>query len=81
MLPSYFDFIFVHLRQKACHRLELSPKFFSTLGPKSIRKVRADLQLWFIELDDFNNCIRKRMLITQQAEVKVLVLVINYLNY
>ena len=31
MLPRYFDYIFVHLRQKARFRLELSPKFFSTL--------------------------------------------------
>ena len=27
MLPSYFDYIFVHQKQKACLRLELSPKF------------------------------------------------------
>ena len=27
MLPSYFDYIFVHLRQKARLRPELSPKF------------------------------------------------------
>ena len=33
MLPSYFDYIFEHLRQKARLRLELSPKFLSTLGP------------------------------------------------
>ena len=33
MLPSYFDYIFVHLRQKAHLRPELSPKFSSTLGP------------------------------------------------
>ena len=30
MLPSYFDYIFVHLRQKARLRPELSPKFLST---------------------------------------------------
>ena len=30
MLPSYFDYIFVHLRQKARLRPELSLKFLST---------------------------------------------------
>ena len=33
MLPIYFDYIFVHFRQKARLRPELSPKFLSTLGP------------------------------------------------
>ena len=33
MLPSYFDYIFVHQRQKVRLRPELSPKFLSTLGP------------------------------------------------
>ena len=37
MLPSYFDYIFVHLRQKARLRPELSPKFLSTLGPNLAR--------------------------------------------
>ena len=32
MLLSYFDYVFVHLRQKARLRRELSPKFLSTLG-------------------------------------------------
>ena len=32
LLPSYFDYIFVHLRQKVRFRPELSPKFLSTLG-------------------------------------------------
>ena len=41
MLPSYFDYIFVHLTQKARLRPELSPKFLSTLYPKSL----SDLQL------------------------------------
>ena len=44
-LPSYFDNIFVHLRQKARLRPELSPKFLSTLGPNPIRKARPDLPL------------------------------------
>ena len=33
MLPSCFDYIFVHLRQKVHLRPELSPEFLSTLGP------------------------------------------------
>ena len=37
MLLSYFDYIFVHLRQKARLRPELSPKFLSTLGPNPAR--------------------------------------------
>ena len=37
MLPSYFDDIFVHLRQKVRLRPELSPKFLSTLGPNAAR--------------------------------------------
>ena len=35
MLPIYFDYIFVHLRQKVCLRPESSPKFLSTLGPNA----------------------------------------------
>ena len=47
MLPSYFDYTFVHLRQKARLRLDLSPKVLSTLGPNPnpTRKARPDLQL------------------------------------
>ena len=45
MRPSYFDYIFVHLRQKAGLRPELSPKFFLTLGPNPTRKARSNLQL------------------------------------
>ena len=43
MLPSYFDYIFVHLRQKVLLKPELSPKFLSTLGPNPnpTRKARA----------------------------------------
>ena len=37
MLPSYFGYIFVHLRQKARLRPELSPKFLSTLGANTVR--------------------------------------------
>ena len=46
MLPIYFDYIFVHLRQKVRIRPELSPKFLSAFGPKPARtKARLDLQL------------------------------------
>ena len=45
MLLSYFGYIFVHLRQKARLRPELSPKFLSTLGPNPTRKAWPDLQL------------------------------------
>ena len=33
MLPSYFGYIFVNLRQKVRLRPELNPKFLSTLAP------------------------------------------------
>ena len=45
MLPSYFDCIFVRLRQNARLRPELSQKFLSTLGPNPTKKKRPDLQL------------------------------------
>ena len=37
MLPSYFDYILVYLRQKARLGPELSPKFLSTLSPNPAR--------------------------------------------
>ena len=43
MFPNYFVYIFVHLRQKACVRPNLSPKYSSSLGPN--RKARPHLQL------------------------------------
>ena len=43
MLPSYFDSVFVHLRQKARLRPELSPKFLSTLGPTGTRPDKPGL--------------------------------------
>ena len=42
MLPSYFDYIFVHLRQK----VRFKPEILSTLGPNPTRKAWPDLQLW-----------------------------------
>ena len=37
MLPDYFDYIFVHLRQKVRLRPESSPRFLSTLSPNPAR--------------------------------------------
>ena len=37
LLPNYFDYIFVHQRQKARLRPELSPKFLSTSGSNPAR--------------------------------------------
>ena len=37
MLPGYFNYIFVHLRQKVLLRPEKNPKFLSTLGPNPAR--------------------------------------------
>ena len=45
MLPSYFDYILVHLRQKVRLRPELNPNFLLTLGRNPTRKARPDLQL------------------------------------
>ena len=42
MVPSYFDYIFVHLRQKGRFWPELSPKFLSTLGPNPTQIARPD---------------------------------------
>ena len=51
MLPSYFDYIFAHLRQRARLRLKSGPKFLSTLSPNPARtlKARPDLQLWNVK--------------------------------
>ena len=45
MLPSYFDYIFVHLKQKVRLRPKLTPKLLSTLGPDPTLKARPGLQL------------------------------------
>ena len=37
MLSSYFEYIFVHLRQKVCLRPELRTKFLSTLSQNPAR--------------------------------------------
>ena len=48
MLPSYFDYIFVHLKQKGRLKPELSPNFLSTLGANPTRKARPDLQIYCV---------------------------------
>ena len=55
MLPSYFGYTFVHLRQNARLRSELSQKFLSTLGPNPTRKAQPDLQLCFLQFVCINN--------------------------
>ena len=54
MLLNYFEYIFVHLRQKSKSQSQLSPTFLSTLGPNPnpTRKARPDLQLWYSEYDE-----------------------------
>ena len=37
MVPSCFNYIFVHLKQKARLRPDLSPKFLSISGPNPAR--------------------------------------------
>ena len=37
MLPNYFGYIFMHLRQKVRLRPKISPKLFSTSGPNPVR--------------------------------------------
>ena len=61
MLPSYFDYIFVRLRQKARLRPELSPKFFVNFrlkpcpNPNPTVKARPDLQLCRAPLQRVHN--------------------------
>ena len=47
MLPGYFDYIFVYLRQKVRLRPKLNLKFLSILGPNPTQKARPNLQLWY----------------------------------
>ena len=50
MLPSNFDFIFVHQKQKARLRPDLSPKIFVNFRPEPDPKIPARLTtlLWLI---------------------------------
>ena len=57
MLQSYFGYDIVHLRQKVCLRLELSPKFLNTLGPNPTRKARPDLQICTGQVKHIKKCV------------------------
>ena len=52
MLPSYFTYILVHLRQKARLMPGLSTTFLSTLGPNPTRKARPRLTTLFLNVKD-----------------------------
>ena len=72
MLPNYFGYIFVHLRQKARLRPELSPKFLSTLGPNSTQKGRPDLQVChaLLHSNPYNyNCVFLRTNYTEETHI------------
>ena len=45
MLPSYFDYIFVHLRQKVRLRPELRLKFFVNFKPEPEPNPKSQAQL------------------------------------
>ena len=66
MLPSYLDYIFVHLRQKARLRPELNPKFLSTLGPNPTRKARIGLQLCRDLLKQYRNQLYRKIMTYQK---------------
>ena len=50
ILPSYFDCIFVHLRQKSASQARIKPEIFVNFrpesGPNPTRKAQPYLQLW-----------------------------------
>ena len=66
MLPSYLDYIFVHLRQKARLRPELNSKFLSTLGPNPTRKARIGLQLCRDLLKQYRNQLYRKIMTYQK---------------
>ena len=49
MLPNYFDYIFVHLRQKSTSQAQIKPEIFVNFrpepNPNPTQKARPDLQL------------------------------------
>ena len=45
MLLYYFEYIFVHLRQKSKSQARIKPKLFVNFRPEPARKARPDLQL------------------------------------
>ena len=53
MLPSYFDYIFVHIRQKVCLRLEQTkPEIFVNFRPEPNPKSPARLTTLFLNVKD-----------------------------
>ena len=83
MLPIYFDYIFVHQRQKVRLKPELSPKFLSTLGLNPTRKARLDLQLWYLLIRSLYStaatiiCLRYTVT-TSEKEIKQIKITIFY---
>ena len=64
MLPSYFDYIFVHVRQKVRLRPELSLKFLSTLGPNPAQTRREKPGPTYnsaVDKDSFETSIPKNL--------------------
>ena len=74
MLPSYFDYILVHLRQKVRLRPELSPKFLSALGlnpartlPESELDPKSPARLTTLMCFDASSCIFYYFFSTNQS--------------
>ena len=69
MLQSYFDSIFVHVRQKVRLRTQLSPKFLSTLSPNlKSQKARPDLQLWLVPPNHANQ-LRPNFILSRNIQL------------
>ena len=62
MLPSYFDYILVHQRQKVLLRPELSRKFLSTLGPNPARTQPEKLGSIYNSATEINQVDRVNMI-------------------
>ena len=69
MLPSYFKYIFVHVRQNPRLRPELSPKFLSSLGPNPTRKARPELQLCINHCGDFKIHSKQNSKVIKTAQI------------
>ena len=71
MLPSDFNYIFFHLRQKAQFKPE-KPEILSTFGPNPTRKARHDLQLCYdVFVFDLHRLLRDFIRRTRLAIVLV----------
>ena len=70
MLPNYFDYTFVQLKQKVRLWPELSTKFLSTLGPNPNpnRKAQLDLQLWCAQINRLQLFARIFDVLSQMGE-------------